>query len=528
MEQVSKFLDAASNFVWGPVMMVLLLGTGLYLTVRLGFLQFRYFRHAVKCITGKYDDPSEQGDITHFQALCSALSATIGTGNIAGVATAIALGGPGAVFWMWVTALVGMATKYASCSLALKYRILHADGTASGGPMYFLEKGLNLKWLGMLFALFTMVAAMGTGGTVQANSVADGIFNKLPVSLQEWYLPLWGELKLPWMRILLGAIIAVLVGIVTIGGIRRIAHVAEKVVPLMCVLYVLAALSILFLNISEIPAAFGQIFKYAFTPLAAGGGFFGYVLAVTMRYGVARGIFSNEAGQGSAPMAHAAAKTHEMAREGMVAMLGPFIDTIVICTMTALVIIISGAWQVHDEGGQLLYGPGGKGLPMLESIDTENGPQTIQVIGSVATEQEPAAAYRREDGSYYKLPNGVPLTTQAFSQELPKFSGIPIGGWIVVVSLMFFSYTTMIAWSYYGDRSSEYLFGEKAIQPYRYMFCVALFFGPLGGLNLIWSIADILNALMAVPNLIALVLLAGIVQKETRDYLRRMHESGDI
>ncbi len=524
MGRFSETLNAISGFVWGPVMIILLVGTGLYLTIRLGFIQIRFFGHALKCVSGKYDDPAESGDITHFQALSSALAATIGTGNIAGVATAIAMGGPGAVFWMWITALVGMATKYSSCSLALKFRRLHPDGSASGGPMYYLEKGLNLKWLGVLFALFAMLASFGIGCAVQSHSVADGLLSMLPESFHHSVkVPFFG--MTPWAAIVIGAAIAFLVGIVTIGGIRRIARVAERVVPVMCVFYVVAALVVLILNVTEIPKAFGQIFHYAFTPLAAGGGFIGQVLAMTIRLGVSRGVFSNEAGLGSAPIAHAAAKTHEMAREGMVAMLGPFIDTIVICTMTALVIIISGAWQVRDENGNVLYGPGGSGVPTSITLKVDGEDQAKTVIGSVADDPNP---YRRRDGSYYEPPNGSPLTASAFEQELPSPGGVPLGRWVVVLGLVFFAYTTMIAWSYYGDRSCEYLFGERAVLPYRYLFCGFAFIGPLGGLDAIWTMADILNALMAVPNLIALLALGGVVQKETRDYINRMRQSGDI
>ncbi len=518
MDTFSNWMNMLNGIVWGPIMIILLVGTGLYLTLRLGFVQVRYLRHAIRCVSGKYDDPKEQGDVTHFQALCSALSATIGTGNIAGVATAITLGGPGAVFWMWVTALVGMATKYTSCSLAIRYRIIHEDGSASGGPMYFLEQGLNLKWLGKCFAFFAAAAAFGAGCTVQSNSVADGLLMIMPTAVTDIkiseQIPFLGGIVM--LKPVIGLIIAILVGVVIIGGIKRIANVASKIVPMMCVVYIVGAMFILFKNIDMVPAAFGQIFKYAFNPLATGAGVVGAVIAMTLKSGVARGIFSNESGLGSAPIAHAAAKTHEMAREGMVAMLGPLIDTIIICTMTALVIIISGVWQVHDNQGNVLYGPNGQGLPMLHTVDGVN----MQVVGSLDENRQPILD---ESGQPYILPTGASMTASAFEKEIPGF-----GQWIVVFGLVFFAYSSMIAWSYYGDRSCEYLLGEKSVTPYRYLFCFFAFIGPIGGLDLIWIIADNLNALMAIPNLIALILLSKVVSRETKDYIKRMKEIHDM
>jgi len=514
----SDLMDRMNGIVWGPGMIVLLVGTGLYLTIRLGFVQLRYFRHALLSISGKFDDPREAGDITHFQALCAALSATIGTGNIAGVATAIALGGPGAVFWMWVTALVGMATKFTSCSLALRYRVIHPDGSASGGPMYFLEKGLNLRWLGILFALFAGVASFGIGCAVQSNSVADGLLSVLPAAWQtdrfDPEMPLLGGTLL--VKPIIGLFLAFMVWIVIVGGIRRIAQVASRIVPFMSVVYILGALIILGKNIDAVPAAFAQIFRYAFAPMAVGGGFFGVVMARTIQKGVARGVFSNESGLGSAPMAHAAAKTHEMIREGFVAMLGPFIDTIIICSMTALVIITTGVWQVRSDSGELLYGPGGKGLPMKTTLHGKG----VQVIGTLDDEPEP---FVDAQGDYYALPTSASLTATAFEKGLPGF-----GHWVVAFGLVFFAYSTMISWSYYGDRCFEYLLGPRAIIPYRYVFCAFAVIGTISGLDLIWTLADNLNALMAVPNLVALLGLSGLVVRESRDYIRRMRESGDL
>jgi AGCS family alanine or glycine:cation symporter len=511
-------MDALNQIVWGPIMIVLLVGTGLYLTIRLRFVQVRYIKHALKCISGAYDDPEEKGDISHFQALCSALSATIGTGNIAGVATAIALGGPGAVFWMWVTALVGMATKFTSCSLALRYRVIHPDGSASGGPMYFLEKGLNMRWLGIIFALCAGFASFGIGCAVQSNSVTDGLLGIAPESWQKYCVPeTWPLIgKTVLLKLLIGMVLSVLVGAVIIGGIKRIARVASRIVPFMCVLYVATALIILILNVTAIPGALAEIFRYAFTPVAAGGGFMGIVLGSTIQKGVARGVFSNESGLGSAPMAHAAAKTTEMAREGFVAMLGPLIDTLIICTMTALVIIISGAWQVKSTDGELLYGPGGKGMPMKFTVEGKDE----MVIGTIG---DKPTAFLNEEGKPYELPTSTSLTAQAFADKLPS-----VGHWVVSISIVFFAFSTIIAWSYYGDRCFEYLLGPHAITPYRYIYCFVVILGTISGLELVWTIADNLNALMAVPNLIALIALAGVAVRETRDYLQRMRETHDI
>jgi len=505
-------MDTLNGWVWGPAMIVLLVGTGLYLTLRLSLIQIRLFRHAIRCVRGKYDNPNEKGDITHFQALCAALSATIGTGNIAGVATAIALGGPGAVFLMWITACVGMATKFCSCSLALKFRTLHDDGSASGGPMYYLDKGLNLKWLGVIFALFAGLASLGIGCAVQSNSVVDGLLAVFPQSWQQHSVP--SDISViggtPTIKPLIGIILSLLVGIVTIGGIRRIASVASRIVPLMCAVYLIGAITIIIRNAAVIPDAFAQIFRYAFTPVAAGGGLFGVVMARTLQKGVARGVFSNESGLGSAPMAHAAAKTTEMIREGSVAMLGPCIDTIIVCTMTALVIITTGAWQVETDSGELLYGPGGKGLPIKTVVNGEE----IQVIGDLANDPQP---FLDNQGNPYELPTGAALTAAAFNRGFPKY-----GHWIVSFGLVFFAYSSMISWSYYGDRCFEYLFGPGAVPPYRYTFCIFVFLGTISGLDLVWTIADNLNAMMAVPNLIALLGLSGLVARETRNYIKRM------
>ncbi len=465
MDALHGLLNTVDRFVWGWPTIIILVGTGLFLTGRLVFVQVRHLGHAIACVLGRYDQPEEKGDVSHFKALSTALSATIGTGNIAGVATAIAAGGPGAVFWMWITALVGMATKFTSCTLAVKYRRIHEDGSASGGPMYFLSMGLGNKTLGAVlggtFALFGMIASFGIGNMVQANSVVDGLGYLLPEALHDSGFTLWQGFDISWMSLATGLLLSFLTGIVILGGIKRIANVASIIVPFMCSFYVIGSVLILILNASAIPEAFAQIFKYAFTPYAVGGGAAGVAIRETIRYGVARGVFSNESGLGSAPIAHAAAKTSEPVREGAVAMLGPFIDTIIICTMTALVILVTGANESEFNGGA--------------------------------------------------------LTAHAFEKGLFGY-----GQYLVGFGLVFFAYSTLIAWSYYGDRCAEYLFGEKAIPVYRWVYVVCTTIGAVGGLKVIWTIADIFNALMAIPNLIGLLLLSGVVARETKKYCSRL------
>ncbi len=446
IEQLTRLSGVVAGNVWGVPAIVLLVGTGVWLTLRLRFVQFRGFRHAWALVTGRYDRHDDPGEVSHFQALSTALSATVGTGNIAGVATAIALGGPGAVFWMWITALFGMATKFTSCTLALKYREVHPDGSVSGGPMYTLANGLGMRRTGIAFAACALVASFGIGNMVQANSVADGLAYIFPAAKE--YL------------LFVGVVLAILVGLVIIGGIRRIARVTSRIVPFMAVAYCAAALLILFLHAERIPGAFATIFELALNPWAAGGAAIGEAI----RYGVARGVFSNEAGLGSAPMAHAAARTQEPVREGLVAMLGPFIDTLVICTMAALVIVIMGAWG----------------------------------------DQRPANL------------TGAALSAFAFEQALGQ-----AGSWVVGFGLMFFAYSTIIAWSYYGDRSAEFLFGARAVLPYRIVYTVLVVVGATVPLKLVWNFADIANMFMAIPNLISLILLAGVVKKLSDDYFAR-------
>jgi len=443
---MEQLLNTISGFVWGPVTIILLVGTGIMVALITRAVQLRKFSYAWKLISGKFDNPDDDGEITHFQALSAALSATIGTGNIAGVGVAIAVGGPGAVFWMWVTAVFGMGLKYAECLLALKFRTIHKDGTVGAGPMYYLENGLGQKWLGVLFAVFAVIASFGIGNMVQANSVAEPVLNSFGIP-----------------KIATGLVIGVLVFMVIVGGIKRIGQVASRLVPFMSIFYILGALWVIVANYSGIPDAFLMIFHDAFTGSAAAGGFTGAGLAHVIQSGVSRGLFSNEAGLGSAPIAHGAAQTKEPVREGLVAMLGPFIDTIVICTMTALVILTTDAFMLTDEAGKAL--------------------------------------------------TGAVLTAKAFNIGLPG-----PGDYIVSLGLIIFAFSTAISWSYYGDRCVDYLFGEKLVMPYRVLYCILLPVGASVKLSTIWTVSDIFNALMAWPNLVGLIFLSPVVIKTTREY----------
>ncbi|MFC1572493.1 alanine/glycine:cation symporter family protein [Candidatus Eisenbacteria bacterium] len=458
------WVDKIDGWVWGYVMMFLLVGTGLYLTFRMRIVQIRLFKHGWSLISGKWDNPSDKGETTHLQALSTALSATIGTGNIAGVAAAMVAGGPGAVFWMWVTAAVGMCTKFTCCLLAQRYRTIDHKGIVAGGPMYYLRDGLGLPWLGWLFALFAAIACFGIGNMVQANSVADPISRYIGL---EHGFNLGGLGHVALAKLGLGIVMALLVALVIIGGIRRIARVAEKIVPIMAVIYVLGALVILVIRISAIPEAFGSIFKGAFSSTSLAGGIIGFTISQAAREGVAKGLFSNESGLGSAAIAHAPAKTKEPVREGLVAMLGPFIDTIVICTMTALVIITSG---------------------LLGHTDAD----------------------------------GAALSAEAFRTGLGA-----VGAHVVSFGLVFFAFTTMVGWSYYGDRSIYYLFGtrgDQAIRVYRWVFVALIPIGAAVELKVVWGLSGIFNGLMAFPNLVALIGLSGVVASLLRDYERRLPE----
>ncbi|WP_297797659.1 sodium:alanine symporter family protein [uncultured Marinobacter sp.] len=447
MEAIGNFVSAVNGLVWGPPMLVMILGVGLFLSLGLKMMPVLKLGAGFRLMwKGRSGAGAEsEGEIPPFQALMTALSATVGTGNIAGVATAVFLGGPGALFWMWLTALVGMATKYSEAVLAVRFREVDERGAHVGGPMYYIRNGLGHKWawLGVLFAIFAAIAGFGIGNTVQANSVAD-------VLNANFGLPHW----------MTGVILMVLVGMVLIGGIRRIGHVASSLVPLMAISYIFVGLIALAVNADQIPAAFAMVFKHAFSPIAAEGGFAGAAVWAAIRFGVARGIFSNEAGLGSAPIAHAAAQTKSPITQGMVAMLGTFIDTIIVCSITGLVIITSGAWSSGETGAA--------------------------------------------------------LTSLAFENGLPGF-----GNYVVAIALAVFAFTTILGWSFYGERCVEFLFGVKAIVPYRVLWILAIPVGATINLGFIWLLADTLNAMMALPNLIALLFLSPVVFKLTREHFEK-------
>lgn len=444
MTAIMDFLTILDNFVWGPPMMIALVGTGIFLTIRLGFPQFKHTSYALKLIfkgaLKKDDSAKEEGEITPFQALTSTLAATVGNGNIAGVATAVAAGGPGALVWMWLTALVGMATKMAEATMGVKYRIKDKDGAFAGGSMYFISKGLGQGWLGWLFAFFGAIAAFGIGDAVQTNSMAlvgNSVFN----------IPVW----------LTGAVITFLVFIVVVGGIKRIGEVTEKLVPTMAIFYIVGAMIIIIAKINMLPWALGEIFKSAFSGRAAIGGFAGATVAQAMRYGVARGIFSNEAGLGSASMAHAVAKTPHPARQGTIAMVGVMIDTLIICSMTGIVIVMTG------------------------SLET----------GLTSTA----------------------LTAHAFASVLGG-----VGGPIVAIGSLLFGYSTIITWCYYGQQCARYIVGPSIVKPYAWLFVIVAFLGSIAKVPLIWLLTDMLNGAMAIPNLIGLLFLSGVMAQELKDY----------
>ena len=446
-ERMIAFFDALNGqILWGPPMLVLLVGTGVFLTVRLRALQLRELGYSLWLGLVKRREEGAEGDISHFQALMTALSATVGTGNIVGVSTAIGLGGPGALFWMWVTGVFGMATKYAEALLAVRYRETDAFGTMSGGPMYYLSRGLGSpaagRILGGAFACFAAVAAFGIGNLVQSNSVAhalDTSFGLPPLAT--------------------GLAMLLFAAAVVLGGIRSIGRVTSVLVPVMIVLYVAGSLAILLLYATELPAALAAVFRGAFSGTAASGGFAGAAVAQAIRFGVARGVFSNESGLGSSAIAAAAAQTREPVRQALVSMTQTFIDTIVICSMTGLVLIVTGAWTAGE--------------------------------------------------------NGAAMASRAFTTGLPG----TWGHFIVSSSLALFAFSTILGWSYYGEKSAEYLFGERAVLPYRAVFVTAILPGALFELELVWGFADAMNALMAVPNLIGLVALSGVVVAETNRYL---------
>lgn len=464
-ETINNVLSVIDDFVWGVPLIVLILAGGLLLTARLGLLQIRKLPLALKFMVKNEEDG--EGEVTSFGALCTALSATIGTGNIVGVATAIAAGGPGALFWMEVAAFLGMATKYAEGLLAVKYRAIDEENHALGGPFYYIEKGMGVKWkwLAKIFAFFGVcVGLMGIGTFSQVNGITSAVVNFFDPN-QAWAVTIPGIGTYSWAVVIASLILAVCVAMVLIGGVQRIAKVSQVVVPFMAIIYIVLGLIIIFVNITEVPAAVVTIVKGAFNPQAVTGGIVGSML-VAMQKGIARGIFSNESGLGSAPIAAAAAQTKEPVRQGLVSMTGTFIDTIIVCTMTGLSIVLTGAWQV--EG--------------LE---------------------------------------GVQITTYAFNNGLPLPAAV--SSFLLMLCLVFFAFTTILGWDYYSERCLEYLTGgkKKAIKVYRWLYILAVFIGPYMTVAAVWTIADIFNGLMAIPNMIALFALSGVVAKETKAYFEK-------
>ncbi|MBB1487137.1 alanine/glycine:cation symporter family protein [Oceanospirillum sediminis] len=453
MESISSIIGTINGIVWGAPMLILILGVGFFMSLGLKLMPILKLGTGFSLLfkgTKAKEGEENEGEIPPYQALMTAMSATVGTGNIAGVATAVFLGGPGALFWMWLTALVGMATKFSEAVLAVKYREVDEEGNHVGGPMYYIKNGLGQKWawLGTAFAIFGAVAGFGIGNTVQSNSIAQVIETNFGIP-----------------TIATGVISMVLVGAVLIGGIKRIGSVAGALVPLMAVAYILAGLVVLSINADQIAPAFALIFESAFTGHAAEGGFAGAAVWAAIRFGVARGVFSNEAGLGSAPIAHAAAQTKDPVRQGLIAMLGTFLDTIIVCTITGLVIVTSGAWTSGESGAA--------------------------------------------------------LTSAAFADALPG-----LGNYLVAISLAIFAFTTIIGWSFYGEKCVEFLFGVKAIKPYRLLWILAVPVGATLSLDFVWLVADTLNAMMALPNLIAIAMLSPVVFGLTREYFARQKAEG--
>ena len=550
MDRLREVIFGLSDIVWGwpsaaPLLVLILLVVGMITTFYLGWIQVRRFVHGIQVIRGRYDNPADEGDITHFQALTTALSATVGIGNIAGVATAIHYGGPGALFWMWVTAVFGMALKYAECTLSMKHRVILPNGEASGGPMYYIERGLGKGWkpLAVFFAVCAIISSFGSGNAVQSFTVADQFRADLSI-------PTW----------LTGLVMASLVGAVILGGIRRIGEVTSRLAPFMAVIYVAGALLVLLARFTEVPGVIGMIVASAFKPAAQVGGFAGGTFIFLLTWGVKRGLFSNESGQGSAPIAHAAAKTKEPVREGMVAMLGPLIDTLIICTLTGLVILTTGVWKERKEESVLITPQaaitvirGDAGVEVNAKIDDENivsGQVTVErgeaqgvlfvrnhsVVEDALILGEGDEAYTGTivvdegsvsgaDESLYlagrMAQNGSPLTAFAFDRGLGVLGGR--GHYIVTLAVFLFGISTAISWSYYGDRATTYLAGPKYVFYYKILFLVMHFLGAIFPLELVWGFGDVALGLMALPNLIAIILLLPQIRAATNDYFSREH-----
>jgi len=455
LQVIDNGIQWYNEYIGGFAILLMLIPTGLYFIFKLRFINLTKLFHSIQIVRGKYDSKHDAGDVNHFKALTTALSATVGTGNIVGVALAIGWGGPGAIFWMWVTGFLGMILKYTECTLSHKYRKFNSDGSVSGGPMYYMEFGLKeklgkfAKVLAVIFAVAAILCSLGTGNMAQSNSMSEALLGTYQVD-----------------KLMSGIVIALLALLVIVGGIKRIAEVTSRLVPFMAIVYFLSAIFIIAIEYDRIPYAFGVIFSDAFTGKAATGGFFGSAFLMTMLQGVRRGLFSNEAGQGSAAIAHAAAKTEWAAREGLVASLEPLVDTIIICTLTALMIILTGAWELDKEG--------------------------------------------------------VRMTTRAMEIGLARVGIVGVGKHIVAGGLMLFAFSTIISWSYYGSRAVNYLFGEKYIKPFGFVYGAFVFLGSIWGLDLVWHFVDMVITFMTIPNLIALLLLAPVVVNETRKYFAAM------
>ena len=544
--QILDFLDSIlGSAIWFPYA---LLGVGVWFTIYLGFPQIRYFKRAIGILAGKESSGEAEGDTTHFQALSTALSGTVGTGNIGGVAFALFLGGPAALFWMWATAAVGMTTKFVEVTLSHKYREKDSDGYIAGGPMYFMEKRLNMKWLGIVFAVATLVCAIGTGCLPQSNNLASGLETSFGIA--------------PWIT---GLVLAIALGGVILGGIKRIAAVTSRVVPFMAVVYTIGAFAVIISNIDQIIPSFLSIFTSIFTGSAAVGGFLGASFAYAFSKGVNRGLFSNEAGQGSAPIAHASAKADDPVPEGLVSLLEPFIDTLIICTLTGLAILASGAWttkyeidfdsvdtefvmQIYDESnsdhvaalaahlgrtvpsanpvssltGEVQVANGELGAGNYTVIHNHSIAEDVQVFrdGAAYTgmmlinDGKPAEEFDLKGKS---LVHSVRLTVEAFKTS---FFG-DYGQYAVTVSLVLFAFSTAIAWSYYGDRAVTYLFGTKLLLPYRMLYCAAFFMAAVMNTGLVWKVAAVGVVVMAVPNLIGITLLSKEMKETVSSFMSR-------
>ena len=536
------FIDSyLGSAVWFPF---LLLSVGIFFTLYLGFPQIRYFKHAIGITTGRFDKDGAKGDTSHFQALATALSGTVGTGNIGGVALALHLGGPAALFWMWVTAFFGMTSKFVEVTLSHKYREQTADGTMAGGPMYYMEKGMNAKWLAIIFAMATVLSSFGTGSLPQINSIAAGLQSTFDIE-----------------PIVTGAVLSVLLALVIIGGIKRIAAVAAAIVPTMAIIYIVGAFAVILPNLGNIGPSFAAIFSDAFTGSAATGGFLGATFAYVFDRGVNRGLYSNEAGQGSAPIAHASARTDEPADEGMVSILEPFIDTIVICTITGLVILSSDAWKEKFDNEfqradmRFVAGAYSEQEPadVAEMFSLLNGDDTVASLysgeliiseGRAVNSQDftlmasrsfaeevvfargdvllngtlSVTGGRLDDSdvgvSGMSLIHSVPLTTVAFTRG---YFG-EYGQYVVSVGLMLFAFSTAIAWSYYGDRAMTYLLGPKSVLPYRIVYVAGFFYAAFADTTIIWNLALITIVLMTVPNLFGLLFMHKEMKKTVTDY----------